>query len=193
MGASKPSVIPEERPRNTPATCSQGPRHWTEEVTLAPKPLALSLPHDFSVLTSGPVNRTVRPNQPPRPPHSGPLPRESLPGFPGQWVPPWSLHQKVLEVKLKHRLLAPPPQLLEVCSAAENQHSDSSPGCCCWPWDFTLRTTTLGGTGLSNLPMLHLSPVFPKLQPLSHLLPQALPTFLPSPKANQQIKIRNMN
>lgn len=111
----------------------------------------------------------------------GPLPRESLPGFPRQWVPPWSLHQKVLEVALKHRLLAPPPQLLEVCSGAENWHSDSSPGCRCWPWDLTLRTTALGGTSLSNLPMLYLSLVFPKLQPLAHPLPQALPTFLPSP------------
>ena len=135
----------------------------TEEVIIAPKPLAPSLPRDFSVLIPGPVNGTIRPNQPPHPPHSGPQPRESHPGFPRQWVPPWSLHQKLLEVELKHRLLAPSPELLEVCSGAENRHPDSSPGCCCWPWDLTLRTAALGGTSLSNLPMLHLSPVFRKL------------------------------
>ena len=168
--------------RNTPTTCSQGPWLWTEDVILAPKPLALSLPRDFSVLTRDPVNRTFRPNQlAPPTPFWGPCPGKVFQAFPGQWVPPWSLHHKVLEVALKHRLLAPPPQLMEVCSGAENWHSDSSPGCRCWPWDLTLRTAALGGSSLSNLPILYLNLVFPKLQPLAHPLPQALPTFLPSP------------
>lgn len=95
MGTSKPSVIPEERPRNTPTTCSQGPRLWSEDVILAPKPLALSLPRDFSVLTRGPVNRTFCPNQPvPPTPFWAPCPGKVFQAFPGSGSHPGACTRK---------------------------------------------------------------------------------------------------
>ena len=63
-GCQPVEPLPEESPTDTPRTRSQGPRLWTQEVILAPKPLTPSSPRDLFLVTPGLVNRTFHPPRP---------------------------------------------------------------------------------------------------------------------------------
>lgn len=94
-GANKPSPLPEESPRRTSRACSQGPRLWTEEVILAPKPLAPFSPRDLFLVTPGPVNRTFCPHQPAPPtPFWGRGPEQVFSAFQGNGSHPGARTRK---------------------------------------------------------------------------------------------------
>lgn len=125
--------LPGESPRRTSRACSQGPRLWTEEVILAPKPLAPFSPRDLFLVTPGPVNRTFCPHQPAPPtPFWGRGPEQVFSAFQGNGSHPGARTRKCWKPR-ENADCCPPHSFRRPGAGPENRHSDELLGAAAGP------------------------------------------------------------